>query len=147
MTIYDMVKSDPKFKRYCARKTTQKIKPKRFRVPIPRAIGALSVLGEYPTGRVLRVTQKNENGEYSYTRDEVARLTKRAGEFVSVLPEIIGEIEALHSDFGDSPFDAGRGCDLTKLNEIKSAIDTVDHLLDLCDAIEEIETKLTRLSA
>jgi hypothetical protein len=147
MTIYDMVKTDPKFKRFCARKCTQKIKPKRFRVPIPRSIGQLSVLGEYPTGRVLRVTQKNENGEYSYTRDEVATLTKRAEEFISVLPDILGDVKTLHQDFGDSPFNSGRLPDLTKLNEIKSAIETVDHLLDLCDAIEEIEIKLARASA
>lgn len=76
MTILDMVKDQPSFKRFCARKINGKRnKPKRFRVPIPKPKGALSVLGEYTSGRRIK--------HYGYACDERLMLKKISGEFVS----------------------------------------------------------------
>lgn len=87
-TIYEMVKDEPGFKRFCARKSTAKTaKPKRFRVPIPKPKGINSVLreNEYTTGRLVRLTYKKETGDYKTVAEEKAYLFKHAGEFSSVL--------------------------------------------------------------
>lgn len=87
-TIYDMVKDQPGFKRFCARQSTKPVaKPKRFKVPIPRPKGINSVLkeNEYTTGRYLLLTYKNETGEYTAIAEETAYLFKLNGEFSSVL--------------------------------------------------------------
>lgn len=74
MTFYEMLKDKPSFKRYCARQSTRPIpKPKRFRVPIPKPLGPLSVLGEYATC------------DPATMRLITARLQKHGNEYTSVI--------------------------------------------------------------
>jgi len=99
MSFYEMVKGNPNFKRYCARQSTRPIaKPKRFKVPIPKPKGMLSVLGEYTTGRMIRCTsvrpktiwntdgtsEKIEN-KHTWIIEETATLKKINGEFISIV--------------------------------------------------------------
>jgi hypothetical protein len=99
MSFYEMVKDNPQFKRYCARQSTRKpAKPKRFKVPIPKPKGMLSVLGEYTTGRMIRcasirpetiwnvdgTSEKIEN-RHTWIIEETATLKKIDGEFISIV--------------------------------------------------------------
>jgi hypothetical protein len=55
MTMYEMVKDDPKFKAFCRRKVNGTAPRKtKFKVPIPKRLSIYSVLGDYTTGRLVR---------------------------------------------------------------------------------------------
>lgn len=99
MTIFDMVKDEPAFKRFCARQSTRPLpKFKPFKIPIPRPKGANSILkeNEYTTGRLLRLTYTDQTGQVEMLAEERAYLFKHDGEFNSVLvtyPDAYTKIE------------------------------------------------------
>lgn len=123
MTFYEMVKDKPAFKRYCARQSTRPIaKPKRFRVPIPKPKGPLSVLGEYKTGRMIRCSNithaydpdkpdgKGEQTVHQWVIEETAVLKKINGEFISILQnpgdlpvEVVSQAPYENWEFGVDP--------------------------------------------
>ena len=65
-TWADMAKDKPWFKAACRRTVNGLVaKPKRFRVPIPARRGLNSILGEYTTGRNVKVTRyKGRRDQY-----------------------------------------------------------------------------------
>lgn len=100
--MYEMVKDDPKFKRFCARQSTRPVdKPKRFKVPIPKPKGKWSILGSYTTGRLVRDRGDCEHADcpdcMGVVVEEVLYMKSVKGEIVSE-PKLENVVE-VHQSF------------------------------------------------
>ena len=105
-TVAEMFQGRPGFKAQSHRTINGLVaKPKRFRVPIPARRGLNSILGEYTTGRTVKVTKYNWSTGFNYDPDgadkpapahleiyefekvEIGKVRKVGGEYVTVFPD------------------------------------------------------------
>ena len=83
-TVAEMFQGRPGFKAQSHRTINGTVaKPKRFRVPIPARRGLNSILGEYTTGRNVKVTKYNWSTGFNYDPDGVDKPRRRTWRFTS----------------------------------------------------------------